>query len=532
MPFTNPFRICRAAVVALAASAPTFATEQHNFIVLVPESLAAAVVDPMTAPALARLRAQGVYLINSHTGFPAEELAGAAVDALAAPERYESVRIGDPEAEAAGGSPSRESALIQVRSKSLKDITQNVLPDLKKSGKPFLLIYKLALPVVEPPVDPGIVSPRDAKDDPPAAMLALFEADEALATLETALKSLELYDTTNIVVAAEHGFSSVWKSSKSSVSLQYPGKVRDRDTLPPGFLAIDIVDALQVQDAGVVLFDPHDDNKIVDYTSGEYPSRGDAVIAVDPDDPYATVEAYGGYDLIYLPQRISRDEAQRRARIILNALFEQDYVGGLFVDEARVGRVPGTLSVEHLGFRARSGRPAIVVSFSSVSADCDRPMVCTWTVADTVQDAGETFHLATNRAVTSNFMAARGPDFQQRVVSRVPASSADVMATVAELMGTWVIESQPRGGRVLTEVLRGHEKDRAPHVKELAITSKMSEEGWVAEVRYQTVGKVKYFDAAGYGGWTVGIPERDGPREWRPWRWDWPFKTFEISIKP
>ncbi|MEJ0038622.1 MAG: hypothetical protein WDO68_21530 [Gammaproteobacteria bacterium] len=531
MSFTKLFRCCRAALIALAVSAPTFAAEQHNFIVLVPEALAAAVVDPMTAPALARLRAQGVYFINSHTGFPAEELAGAAVDSLVAPTGYSSVRIGDPVA--ADSAPPPEDAPVAVHSASVEEIAQEVLPELKKRGKPFLLVYRLALPVLEPPADADSASSRDSRDDPPAAMLALFEVDGALATLEKALQSLDLFETTNIVVAAEHGFSSVWKASKSSVSLQYAGKARERDQLPPGFLAIDIVDALQVADAGVVLFDPNDPGKIVDYTSGEYPSRGDAIIAVDPEVPYATIEAHGGYDLIHLPEDIPTVEARRRAGIILDALFKQDYVGGLFVDEMRLGRVRGALPVEHLGFRERSRKPAIVVSFASLSADCDRPMVCTWTVADTVQDSGETFHLAMNRAVTSNFMAARGPDFQKKVVSRVPASSADVMATVAELIGARAGGARTRGARVLTEALRGHEKDPAPQVKEVGVASKPSEDSeWVTEVRYQVVEKVKYFDAAGYGGWTVGIPEREGPREWRPWRWDWPFKTFEIKITP
>jgi hypothetical protein len=322
MSLSKQVRAGLAAPILLAASVVTFGAEPHNFIVLVPEAMASAAVDPITAPTLARLRAEGVYFINSHTGFPASELAGAPVDALAVPASYTSVRI---ESAAGMSTTASDGEIARTHATSVQDSIWEVLPALKKAGKPFVLVYRLALPTQGEPGDVAEGSaPAASTEDPPAAMLGIFEADEALAVLETVLKSLDLYETTNIVVAAEHGFSSVWKQSKTSVSLQYPGKSRERETLPPGFLAIDIVDALQETEAGVVLFDPNERRKIVDYTSGEYPSRGDAIIAVDPTDPYATIEAHGGYDLIYLPERLSSGEARRRAGIIQDALFEQD----------------------------------------------------------------------------------------------------------------------------------------------------------------------------------------------------------------
>jgi hypothetical protein len=106
------------------------------------------------------------------------------------------------------------------------------------------------------------------------------------------------------------------------------------------------------------------------------------------------------------------------------------------------------------------------------------------------------------------------------------------MATASVLAGGKSGEVQKGRARVLTEGLVGHERDREPPVRDLVVASKESDAGWIAEARYQVVGKVKYFDAAGYGGWTVGIPEREGPGEWTPWRWHWPFNEFEIAIKP
>src|SRR4051812_27200146 len=51
-------------VVCSAAPAP------HNVILFVPDGLRAAIIDPQTAPTLARLRDEGVSFRNSHSLFP------------------------------------------------------------------------------------------------------------------------------------------------------------------------------------------------------------------------------------------------------------------------------------------------------------------------------------------------------------------------------------------------------------------------------------------------------------------------------
>ena len=130
-------------------------------------------------------------------------------------------------------------------------------------------------------------------------------------------------------------------------------------------------------------------------------------------------------------------------------------------------------------------------------------------------------------------MAARGPDFQAKFVSRTPASNSDIARTAAELLQVKAGEKIAASGRVLTESLRGHEGKDRPRVRTRVISSKTSEVGWITEVHLQSVGSTMYFDAAGTPGWTVGVPERPEPLEWRPWRWDWPRpKSFWIDITP
>jgi hypothetical protein len=522
MSFNDRIFACFAALSTMTACASAFCGEpQYNFILLVPHSMPAGIVDPMIAPTLTRLRAEGVYFINSHTDLPAQVEAGRFVSNARA-----LIQVAANDYSTALVEDTPDVSGDQKRRSTLDNVLRVLLPHFKEAGRPFLLVYRTGAPEhVEQP---------DDEDNPPAAMVEVLTVDDTLAALEGALKSLGLYDSTNIVVAAEHGSSTVWKDSETSVSLELAGKKRPRDKLPPGFPAIDIVDSLQKMDGGLSLFDPDNANKLVAYTSGDFPVRGNAVIAVDPADPFATVEAHGGYDLIYLPESLPKEEARRRAQLIANELMDQDYLGGLFVDEAKVGSMRGALSVEHLGWDDTfPKKPTMVVNFVSVSTGCDRPMLCTLVVADTPLVEGEQIQSALNRAETWNFIAARGPAFRTRLVDKLPASNADVVMTVAHLLRVELGAARNRNARVLAESFRGYNEKRAPRTSEDAFASKASAKGEVAEARFQAVGRARYFDAGGLGGWTVGIPPRPEPIEWRPWRWDWPRpSTFSIDIKP
>ncbi len=74
-------------------------------------------------------------------------------------------------------------------------------------------------------------------------------ADMALSAIEQGLKSLGLAETTNIVVAADHGFSTISKDSKTSVAAKISYADVNANELPVGFLAIDLANALKKADA-------------------------------------------------------------------------------------------------------------------------------------------------------------------------------------------------------------------------------------------------------------------------------------------
>jgi hypothetical protein len=135
-----------------------------------------------------------------------------------------------------------------------------VLPGFKQIGKPFVLVFWSRDP------DGTQHNQGDRGINGPTSMTAIRTADGALAAIEQQLKALGLFETTNIIVAADHGFSTVSKESESG----------SRE-LPPGFLAVDLQAALQKEDSNLKLYDPDEDNKIID-PANAHPGRGDGLI--------------------------------------------------------------------------------------------------------------------------------------------------------------------------------------------------------------------------------------------------------------
>src|SRR5262249_22105664 len=152
------------------------------------------------------------------------------------------------------------------------------------------------------------------------------------------LSNLGLADTTDIVIAADHGFSTISKQSETSPAAKASYKDVPPGLLPPGFVAIDLAKSL-----GLSLFDP--DNKNAEVADAAYPKRGNGLIGKAAERPEVVVASNGGSDLIYLPGQ----DAALAGRIV-EALLKQDYVSGIFLDDA-FGRLPGTLPLSAINMK-------------------------------------------------------------------------------------------------------------------------------------------------------------------------------------
>lgn len=407
---------------------------------------------------------------------------------LAAPSRGDNGKAGDSK------TPGTVIANVAQQAYFADVAAKAVLPMFKARNKPFVLVLWSRDPDGTQhnqgdshlSVTPGI--------NGPTSLAAIKNADDNLAALRKAVDDLGLSATTDIVIAADHGFSTISKESKTSPAAKANYKDVPAGLLPPGFVAIDLAKALALP-----LTDP--DNKNEPVAIGTYPKRGNGLIGTDAAKPDVVVASNGGSDLVYLP---GKDLALTTK--VVEALLAQDYVSGLFVD-SEIGAIPGTLPMSAINMQgsSRTPRPSIVINFRSYSTGCEQPVLCTVSIADTGLQQGQGMHGSFSRADTMNFMAAIGPSFKKGFVNDAPVSNADMGKTIAHLIGLKIPFKGSLQGRVMEEALPG---GASPDVKSWVERAKPGVDGLATVLMGQSVTNQRYFDAAGFEGRTVGLEER------------------------
>jgi len=368
--------------------------------------------------------------------------------------------------------------------------TKAVLPLFQARNKPFVLVFWSRDPDGTQHNQGDSLNQLTPGINGPTSRAAIRNADDDLAQIEAALVALGLSDTTDIIVTADHGFSTIGKDSKTSPAAQQSYDDVPAGFLPPGFVALDLARALKLP-----LYDPNAKAMLV--AAGQHSKAGNGLIGRDPANPDIVVAANGGSDLVYLPKK-NKALARRVAAILL----AQDYVSGLFIDES-LGRFPGTLPLSAINLKgaAVTPVPAIVVNFKSFDTGCGNPVLCTVEIADTPLQQGQGMHGSFSRADTMNFMAAMGPDFKSGFADPAPVSNADVGMTAAHLLGLRMIGKGKLIGRVIREAM----PDGAMPRYTALLMASPPENGLRTVVDYQRVGSTHYFDAAGFAGRTVGL---------------------------
>ncbi len=433
--------------------------------------------------------------IDDATGSPAgiplsqeikERLAAAGLP-VAAPSRGDNGKAGDFK------TPGTAIANVTQQGFFAEAAAKVALPLFKARNKPFVLVFWSRDPdgtqhnQGDSPnsLTPGI--------NGPTSRAAIRNADGNLKRLREALDELGLSATTNIVVAADHGFSTISKQSDTSPAAKATYADVPSGNLPPGFVALDLAKAL-----GAPLHDP--DSKNVRVPESGYPRLGNGLIGSDPAKPDLVVAANGGSDLVYVP---NKDRAL--AARAVEALLAQDYVSGLFVDD-ELGPIPGTLPLSAINLKgsAITPMPAIVVNFRSFSTGCEQPVLCAVSVADTRLQHGQGMHGSFSRADTMNFMAAIGPDFKSGFVNTAPVSNADIGKTIGHVLDLKIPFKGSLAGRVIEEALPN---GSMPTVSADVLRSPPSPTGLSTLLNLQQVGAIRYFDAAGFSGRTVGLRE-------------------------
>jgi hypothetical protein len=404
---------------------------------------------------------------------------------LTAPGRGDNGKAGDAK------TPGTTSANVAQQAYFADVASKVVLPMFKARAKPFVLVFWSRDPDGSQHNQGDSLNTITPGINGPTSMASIKNADNNLAQLRKALDELGLAATTDIIVSADHGFSTISKESKTSPSTKVSYDDTPAGFLPMGFLALDLAKALDLP-----LFDPNDKNAAV--AQGAHPKAGNGVLGKDPTKPDLVVATNGGSDLIYLP-----NGDKKLAERTIKALLAQDYVSGLFVDDG-LGKFPGTLPLSQINLKGKAVTPvpAIVVNFRSYVEGCNEPTNCSVEVADTVLRQGQGMHGSFGRGDTMNFMAAIGPDFKAGYVDALPVSNADVGATAAKILG---LAQKPHGnlvGRAMTEAMPN---GATPRATSDSVKSEPAANGLRTVLNYQRVGTQRYFDVAGFPGRSVGL---------------------------
>jgi arylsulfatase A-like enzyme len=406
---------------------------------------------------------------------------------LATPSRGDNGKTGDAK------TPGTTVANIVQQAYFADVATKVVLPMLKARNKPFVLVYWSRDPDGTQHNQGDSLLKLVPGINGETSHAAIRNADGNLKRLRDTLTELGLADTTNVIIAADHGFSTVSKESATSPAAKADYAGVPKGLLPQGFVAIDLSRALSLP-----LFESAGANKRVD--ANAFPAGGSGLIGNDPAKPDVVVAANGGSDLIYLP-----GSDRKLAARVVEALITQDYTSGIFVRDD-LGAIRGTLPMSALNLKGKAvmPTPAIVVNFRSWHEGCDQPLACAVEIADAAQQQGQGMHGSFSRADTNNFMAAIGPDFKKGFVDAAPVSNADVGKTVVHLLQLKTRDKGTLVGRVMSEAFSG---GTMPKFETLTKRSAPGATGLRTVLNYQRVGKTMYFDAAGFQGRTVGLAE-------------------------
>jgi len=383
-------------------------------------------------------------------------------------------------------------ANVEQQAWFLNVATQVLLPRFKAAGKPFVLVFWSRDPDGTQHNEGDSLNTLAPGINGPTSLAAIRNASNNLQALRDTVKALGLEANTDIVVTADHGFSVMSRESGMSASAKYAYPDVKPGFMPPGFLAIDLAQAL-----GLTLYDTA--GFPIDVKAGFHP-KGGAMLGRDPQHPDVVIAPNGGANLIYLP---GADPKAMAAKVV-EALTQHDYTGAIFVRDA-LGPLPGSLptSAVNLAGAARTPAPDIAVSFKSFSTGCADAELCGAEVADSDQQQGQGIHGSFGRQDTHNFMAAVGPDFRKGFLDPAPVSNADWAPTLAHILGLDMPAHGALTGRVMAEALA--DGGAPPEARKIVLRSAPAANGFTTVLNAQEADGRRYFDAAGMPGRTIGL---------------------------
>jgi len=317
----------------------------------------------------------------------------------------------------------------------------------------------------------------------PNVVDALHHQDTLLGELLETLKRLGRESTTDVLIASDHGHSSVGSDPGlfplralhgdadghgtlgeiSSAGYIVSGDVRSAEWLRhAGFAHVYdgqgcIFDPVLagVDNKGHVLHEPHATSECGRHKQSSTPAYrvpADDELRNTPDA--IVIAANGGSEYFYVP---SRD--QQLVQRLVSALQERRQYGAIFVRSV-YGALPGTFSLARIGLEQPESvsppTPDVVVSFDWDDAAISgaAPTAPGRILASPRDNRGT--HGSFSPRDVHNILIAAGPDFRVRFADDYPSSNLDVAPTIAALFGFALPQAE---GRVLGEALVSRASD-------------------------------------------------------------------------
>lgn len=275
----------------------------------------------------------------------------------------------------------------------------------------------------------------------PQSLAAIRNSDYALSRVVSELKAKGVFDTTDIFVVSDHGFSTISKS-------------------------VDMVSRLR--DAGFKAFRKFE----------HPPAKGDIMLV-----------GLGGSALLYVT---GHDEPTIDR--LVQYLQTDDSVGTILTANAR----PGTFALADAMIHSPEA-PDVVIAFRWTSA------VNSYGAPGTVisESQGSNITSIKQRATHAslspfdmhNTLVAAGPDLRSGFVDETPSGNVDVAPTILKILD--IKPPKAMDGRVLSEALASSD-GKAPKVetRELRSQAKLSTGEWTQTLRFSEVDGVRYLDQA------------------------------------
>jgi arylsulfatase A-like enzyme len=302
----------------------------------------------------------------------------------------------------------------------------------------------------------------------PNSIDALRAQDHLLGDLLSKLHDIHLDTTTDVIVASDHGHSSVAgpadlfplraitsgavgdRDDENGYSVS--GSVRLADLMTrAGFHAFDgqgcafepVMSGLKKDGTNVYATQVDQMGTICGTAGRKYSTASFKVPQTLPDDA-VVIAMNGGSDYVYVP---SHDAAQ--VEKVVRFIQTREEYAAVFVDE-KYGDIPGTLALQLINAADSAGRNPDIVASLSFDADAVVQGVSGTEMSSMFGGSGRGMHGTFSRRDVHNTLVAAGPDFRRAFEDPLPTGNVDVAPTIARILGVSLPGAE---GRPLLEAL-------------------------------------------------------------------------------